>query len=151
MKILSSTLLALCFSLSASADELCKVAKLNSKLSCKIFINALPEAELELHISGTTPTQASKTLSTRTGKYRAELSWDGFWEQVPRNPEMRIQYLNSTTDQVILEAYKNFDLHRFEKENRLAENDDNIGIRTSQDVVYLSCDYIRIAPSECGN
>lgn len=129
---------------------------INSKLSCKVFINAMPEADLEIHITGTTPTQESKTLTAKTGKFRAELSWEGYYEGIPRNPEMRIQYLTMDQEKIILEAYKNFDLQKYEKQeskkkcNLLAsENDDNIGIRTAEEVVYLSCDYLKITSTDC--
>ncbi len=133
-----------------SAAPTCKTeSKLNSKLTCKLFINALPEADLEIHITGTSPTQESREVQTKSGKFRAEISWDGYWENYPRNPEMRIQAF-ANNDSVSMEAYKNFDLHRYEKQGSVSESDDNIGIRTSNDVVYLSCNYTRLGAAPCG-
>ncbi len=116
---------------------------INAKLSCKVFVNAMPKADLEIAISGKNPVKDSTTIAGKSGKFRAELSWEGYFEEVPLNPEMRIQYL-APNETVVLEAYKIFDLHKYEKENPsvLSENDDNIGVRTADEVVYLSCDYI---------
>jgi hypothetical protein len=132
---------SLFFALAAPASS---QQEINSKLSCKVFIDAMPEADLEIHITGQSPIQESRMINGKTGRFRTELSWEGYFEGYPKNPELRIQYMDRD-DNVIIEAYKNFDLHKFEKENKfIAENDDNLGMRTAKEVVYLSCEYNKV-------
>ncbi|OQW53656.1 MAG: hypothetical protein A4S09_07060 [Proteobacteria bacterium SG_bin7] len=116
---------------------------IDSKLSCKVFVHGMPKADLEIDFTGTTSIRDSVTITGKNGKFHIELVWDGYYEGVPLNPEMRILYLNLDETSVILEAYKNFDLQKYSNEYT-SENDDNIGVRTADEIVYLSCDYLKI-------
>ncbi len=118
----------------------------------------MPKEDLEINFTGTDPVQDSKTVTGKSGKFRVELSWSGYYEGIPRNPEMHIFYLSSDEEKVILESYKNFDLQKHAKQESddcqaqsISENDDNIGVRTADEVVYLSCDYLRVTTKDCSH
>lgn len=111
----------------------------DSQLNCQIFVNGMPYADLELAISGTEEKQVSKKINTPNGNYKAEISWGGFFEEVPLNPEIRLQTLDAQ-GHTIVESYKNVDLLKIEKSDECCEAD-NVGLKTSNDTVYLSCKY----------
>ncbi len=125
---------------SAMANILAPATKLNALLSCQIFANSMPQGQLEMSLSGQTAGQVSKNIKTDSGKFRAEISWGGFFEGTPRNPEIRIQYLSSSAESILVESYKNVDLHRIEKSNDCCDVD-NVGLKTADDLIYLSCTY----------
>lgn len=154
LKLVISVIFVMSISLTLRADttQSCvEAGKLNSKLTCGVFINGLPEGEIGIKINGKSPTQESKVLTTKNGKYRTEVAWDGYFGGVPRNPELRVQLLSGKDETVLVESYKNFDLHKMEKETEksVSENDDNVGLRTADDVIYLSCNYQKLESADC--
>ena len=115
-------------------------SRVDSLLTCQIFANGMPKGMLEMPINGETANQVSKSIETKSGEFRAEISWGGLYEDTPLNPEIRIQYLNVAAQNIVVESYKNVDLQRIEKSNDCCEVD-NVGLKTMDDVIYLSCTY----------